>query len=182
MYVKSGGAKWHYIAKTILVFVLAYRQQDPVIVGIMEAQFIKIDVEENIAGLEFCWLLWKAVLVFCMAEKVIWVTGKHFCIILLCCCCPVGHLLFLYTATEVMKNILQTIIVQVPNHYKVSYKSSLKPVQSSLALVLMLLLDVSFVRRMYHLTLFIEPSVVLGRGCRGEGIVSHHCITAVQNS
>lgn len=49
--------KWHYIAKTIVMFVLAYRQQDPVILGIMKAQFIKIDVEENIAGLELCWLL-----------------------------------------------------------------------------------------------------------------------------
>lgn len=130
MYVKSGGDKWHYIAKTILVFVLAYRQQDPVIVGIMKAQFIKIDVVENIAGLEFCWLLWKAALVFYVAEKVIWVKGKHFCIILLCCCCPVDHLLFLYTATEVMKNILQTIIVWVPNHCTVRYQSSLKPVHS----------------------------------------------------
>lgn len=51
------GAKWHYIAKTIVMFVLAYRQQDPVILGIMKAQFIKIDVEENIAGLELYWLL-----------------------------------------------------------------------------------------------------------------------------
>lgn len=110
--------------------MLAYRQQDPVIVGIMEAQFIKIDVEENIAGLEFWWLLWKAVLVFYMAEKVIWVKGKGFYIILLCCCCPIDHLLLLYPATEVMKNILQTIIVWVPNLYTVRYKSSRKPVHS----------------------------------------------------
>lgn len=51
------GDKWHYTSKTIVMFVLAYRQQDPVILGIMKAQFIKINVEENIAGLELCWLL-----------------------------------------------------------------------------------------------------------------------------
>lgn len=51
------GIKWYYIARTIVMFVLAYRQQDPMIVGIMKTQFIKIDVKENIAGLEFCWLL-----------------------------------------------------------------------------------------------------------------------------
>lgn len=45
------GDKWHSIVKTIVLFVLAYRQQDPVILGIMKAQFIKIDVEENTAGL-----------------------------------------------------------------------------------------------------------------------------------
>lgn len=112
------------------MFVLACRQQEPMIVGIMKAQFIKIDVKGNIAGLEFCWLLWKAALVFYMAEKVIWIKGKHFCIILLCWCCPVDHLLLLYTATEIMKNILQTVIVWVPNLCKVRYKSLLKPVHS----------------------------------------------------
>lgn len=65
-------------------------------VGIMKAQFIKIDAKENIAGLEFCWIL-KAALVFYMAEKVIWIKEKHFYIILLCCCCPTDHLLLLYT-------------------------------------------------------------------------------------
>lgn len=158
------------------MFVLAYRQQDPMIVGIMKTQFIKIDVKENIAGLEFCWLLWKAALVFCMAEKVIWIKGKHFCIILLSCCHPIDHSLLLYTATEVMENILQTVIVWVPNVYKVRYKSSLNPVHSLvLDLVLILWLDVSFVKRMYHLSLSIEPLVVFERGCRGEGTVSHHC-------
>jgi len=39
------------------MLVLAYRQQDPVILGIMKAQFMKRDVEENIADLELCWLL-----------------------------------------------------------------------------------------------------------------------------
>lgn len=95
--------QWHYIAKTIVMFVLAYRQQDPVILGIMKAQFIKIDVEENIACLGLCWLLWKAALVFYMLERVIWVKGKYFCIILPSCSCPTVHL---HTAKEVVKNFL----------------------------------------------------------------------------
>lgn len=70
------GDQWHYIAKTIAVFVLAYRYQDPVILGIMEAQFIKIDVEENIAGLERCCLLRKAAVVLYVPEKAIWVRGS----------------------------------------------------------------------------------------------------------
>lgn len=36
------------------MFVLAYEQQDLVILGIMKAQFIRIDVEENMADLELC--------------------------------------------------------------------------------------------------------------------------------